>query len=111
MLKIPTHGLARNYEAFIALMKEHNPKELMDTVDFLTLRKEVIAAKTSEAESNDTDAAPGEDTESEMKSAEETQAMREKIVFNVKKVFKDTEDRMKLRLKYEEGIKRSLLPC
>ena len=26
MLKIPTHGLARNYEAFIALMKEHNPK-------------------------------------------------------------------------------------
>ena len=30
MLKIPTHGLARNYEAFIALMKEHNPK-----VDFI----------------------------------------------------------------------------
>ena len=26
MLKIPTHGLARNYEAFIALMNEHNPK-------------------------------------------------------------------------------------
>ena len=80
-------------------------QELMDTVDFLMLRKEVIAAKTSEMDSsNDTDAAPGEDTESELKSAEETQAMKEKIVFNMKKVFKDTEDKMKLRLKYEEGI-------
>jgi len=56
--------------------------------------------------SNDDASAPGEDTENDLKSAEETQAMKERIVFDVKKVFKDTEDKMKLRLKYEEGIKR-----
>ena len=40
----------------------------MDTVDFLILRKEVIAAKTSEGDpSKDTEAAPGKDTESELK--------------------------------------------
>jgi len=106
MLKIPTHGLSRNLEAFIAFMKEQNPKDLMDTVDFLTLRKEIISQTGAEGSTNDDSAAPGEDTENDLKSAEETQAMKEKIVFDVKKVFKDTEDKMKLRLKYEEGIKR-----
>jgi len=106
MLKIPTHGLSRNLEAFIAFMKEQNPKDLMDTVDFLTLRKEIISQTSAEGSTNDDSAAPGEDTENDLKSAEETQAMKERIVFDVKKVFKDTEDKMKLRLKYEEGIKR-----
>jgi len=106
MLKIPTHGLSRNLEAFIAFMKEQNPKDLMDTVDFLTLRKEIISQSNAEGNSNDDASAPGEDTENDLKSAEETQAMKERIVFDVKKVFKDTEDKMKLRLKYEEGIKR-----
>jgi len=108
MLKIPTHGLSRNLEAFIAFMKEQNPKDLMDTVDFLTLRKEVITKTNNEGDSNTDDAAaaPGEDTESDLASAEETMDMKERIVFDVKKVFKDTEDKMRLRLKYEEGIKR-----
>jgi len=106
MLKIPTHGLSRNLEAFIAFMKEQNPKDLMDTVDFLTLRKEIISQSNAEGNSIDDGAAPGEDTENDLKSAEETMAMKERIVFDVKKVFKDTEDKVKLRLKYEEGIKR-----
>ena len=78
----------------------------MDTVDFLTLRKEIISQTKAKGSTHDDSAAPGEDTENDLKSAEETQAMKEKIVFDVKKVFKDTEDKMKLRLKYEEGIKR-----
>ena len=84
----------------------------MDTVDFLELRMDAISAMKSnsskeDSEGNkDTEAAPGEDTESEMKSAEETKIIREKIVFNVKKVYKETEGRVNLRSKYEEGIKR-----
>ena len=82
----------------------------MDTADLLILRKDIITSKcdpmNDEDSSKDNVAAPGEDTESELKSAEETQNMREKIIFNVKKAYKDTEDRMRLRLKYEEGIKR-----
>ena len=82
----------------------------MDTADFLILRKDIITSKcdpmNDEDSSKDNVAAPGEDTESELMSAEETQNMREKIIFNVKKAYKDTEDRMRLRLKYEVGINR-----
>jgi len=106
ILRIPTHGLAKNLEAFLAFLKDQNPKDLMDTVDFLTLRKEIINAKNSLEGSKDDEKAPGEDTENDLNTAEETQAMREKIFFNVKKAFKETEDRMNVRLKYEEGIKR-----
>ena len=59
----------------------------MDTVDFLILRKDIITSKcdpmNAEDSGKDNVAAPGEDTDSELKSAEETQNMREKIIFNV----------------------------
>ena len=73
----------------------------MDTVDFLTLRKEILAQSNAEGNSIDDGAAPGEDTENDLKSAEETMAMKERIVFDVKKVFKDTENKVKLRQKNE----------
>ena len=84
----------------------------MDTVDFLELRKDVLSAsksdsqKEDEEENKDSDAVPGEDTESDMMSAEETKTIRDTILSNVNKVYKETEDRVKVRSKFEEGIKR-----
>eukprot|EP00092_Neocalanus_flemingeri_P037907 GFUD01041262.1.p1 GENE.GFUD01041262.1~~GFUD01041262.1.p1 ORF type:complete len:747 (+),score=270.92 GFUD01041262.1:56-2296(+) len=112
IVRNPTQALSRNFETFKGFLKDHNPKDLMDTVDFLEVRKEVISAMKSDSpnedgeEVKDTEAAPGEDTESDMKSAEETKNIREKIMSNEKKIYKETEKRVNLRLKYEEGIKR-----
>jgi len=110
MVRNPTQGLSKNFDNFTDFLKQHNPKDLMDTVDFLTLRKDVITAMKTDSNdedgSKDAEAAPGEDSESDMKSAEETEAIREKIISNSRKAFKEAEIRVNMRWKYEEGIKR-----
>jgi len=113
IVRVPTQGLSRNLDSCQEFIKQHNPKDFLDTVDFLELRKDVLSALKKESpiedgeEGNkDSDAVPGEDTDSDMMSAEETKTIREKLLSNVKKVYKETEERVKVRSKFEEGIKR-----
>jgi len=111
ILRNPTQGLSQQLETFKKFVNENNPKDLMDTSEFLQLRKEVLATlKGSEDEngekSGEEAAAPGTDSEAAMSSDEETVAIREKIISGAKKVYKETEERVNLRWKFEEGIKR-----
>jgi len=123
ILKNPTQGLSHQFEMFRDFIKDNNPKDIMEVNDFLALRKEILSGLKGEEEKKKDEekkeektngdakegekeeAAPGEDTEG-TKSDEETLAIREKIIFTQKKLFKATEERVNARWKYEEGIKR-----
>ena len=113
-----TQGLSHQFDMFREFVKEHNPKDMLEITDFLALRKEILLAmvadeKTDEeknkvvedVEGEDTAAPPGED-DCKAKTDEENQAMREKIIHERRKVFKDTEAKVKSRYKFEENIKR-----
>lgn len=122
ILKNPTQGLSHQFDMFRDFIKDNNPKDIMEVNDFLALRKEILAGLKGEEDKEKEDkkeeksngdakegekeeAAPGEDTEG-TKSDEETLAIREKIIFSQKKLFKATEEKVNARWKYEEGIKR-----
>jgi len=104
MLKVPTHGLARNMESFESFLKEHNPKDLLEPAEFLKLRKAVIESTENTAAGSES--VPGENVEEDLMTSEETQAIRDKILADIKQIYKVTETKMNSRLKYEEGIKR-----
>jgi len=120
-LKVPTQGLNEQFEKFRNFIKEHHPKELMDTAEFLALRKEVLAAMKGDPipgeadedkEKEDlsaegaTDLVPGEEGAEAAASDEETTAMKEKLIFTMKKIFKETESVYNTRFKFENQIKR-----
>jgi len=122
ILKNPTQGLSHQFEMFRDFIKDNNPKDIMEVNDFLALRKEILSGLKGEEEKQKDEkkedkpngeakegekeeAAPGEDTEG-TKSDEETLAIREKIIFTQRKLFKVTEEKVNARWKYEEGIKR-----
>ncbi len=116
IIRNPTQGLSHQFEMFRDFVKEHNPKDLLDINDFLALRKEVLEA-LSKSKKDDDDAkdkeekkeeeggAPGED-DSRVTTDEENQALREKIIFSRKKTFKETEEAVSYRWKFEDQIKR-----
>ena len=62
----------------------------MEAEDFLKLRQEVLKEEESEKELND----------------EENTNIKEKIISIRKKIFKATEERVQVRWKYEDAIKR-----
>ncbi len=114
VIRNPTQGLAHQFEKFKDFVKEHNPKDLLDVNDFLALRKEVLESLSKDKggdkddkdkEKEDEGGAPGED-DSRVTTDEENQALREKIIFSRKKVFKETEDGAAYRWKFEDQIKR-----
>merc|ERR1711962_480926 len=81
------------------------------------MRKEVLASLAKEKrkrarEENDgsdkeDSPAPGDENEHFAISAdEENQAMRENIIAELKKVFKETEEKVNARWKFEDSIKR-----
>ncbi len=111
IIRNPTQGLAHQFEMFRDFVKEHNPKDLLEVNEFLALRKEVLDSLNKEKEKKDDEkkddegGAPGED-DSRVTTDEENQALREKIIFARRKVFKDTEESVGYRWKYEDQIKR-----
>ena len=108
ILTTPTHGINKNFENFKTWLNDKNPKDLLETTEFLSLRKEALGKVPDDGAPADDDsaAAPGEDAEGDLLSAEETKTMREMIVSRLKANMKKTEERIALRAKYEEGIKR-----
>ena len=108
MLATPTHGINKNLDNFQAWLNNQNPKDLLETTDFLNMRKEALGKMNEEGGDGEEDsaAAPGENAESDLMSAEETKKIREMIVTKAREMMKTTEERIALRSKYEEGIKR-----
>lgn len=125
-LKVPTQGLTECFEKFRTFIKERHPKELMDTAEFLSLRKEVLADMKGDGDDEDKDdkeakekedggdaekepgqdLVPGEEGAEAAASDEETTAMKEKLIFTMKKTFKETETIFNTRYRFENQIKR-----
>lgn len=103
ILANPTQGLSHQFEVFKDFVKEHQPKEILEVDDFLALRKDVLKdLKRSDDDTESADA-PGEDI---VVNEEENIALREKIISSRKKIFKKTEEKVQLRWKFEDAIKR-----
>lgn len=105
ILRNPTQGLTHQFDMFKEFVKEHVPKDILDVNDFLALRKEVLASMKKSSDDTESKDAPGEDQDSPA-SDEENTAMREKIISTRKKAYKATEEKVQLRWKYEDAIKR-----
>jgi len=109
-IKTPSQGAGNQLEACTKFVKETHPKEFLDSVDFLQMRKDVLenlkGKENGEKEGEESGAAPGEDNDSAMLTDEETNAFREKIIAELKLEFKSTEERITMRKTYEDGIKR-----
>jgi pre-mRNA-processing factor 39 len=106
----PTQGLTHQFDMFREFVKDHNPKDMLEVEDFLSLRKEILLAmagdeKEKVEETEDGIPPPGEG-ETGAKIDEENLAMKEKIIHARRKVFKETEAKVQLRWKFEENIKR-----
>ena len=108
ILSTPTHGINKNMDNFTSWLNTINPKDLLETEEFLAMRKAALGKMNDDGDGLDDDsaAAPGENAESDLMSAEETKKIREMIVAKMKTMMKPTEERISLRSKYEEGIKR-----
>ena len=117
IIQNPTQGLSHQWEMFRDFVKEHNPKDMLEVEDFLAMRKEVLEALDKDAkkkedkekgeEAEGDASAPGEEVDSDRPATdEENSAMRERIIFSRKKAFKDAEDEVQARWKYEDAIKR-----
>lgn len=119
ILRNETQGLSHQFDMFRDFVKDHTPKQLLEINEFLAMRKQVLESLAKEKEkrrkrasendnSDKEDEAPGEDeTEHFAISAdEENQAMRENIIKEQKKIFKETEEKVQARWKYEDSIKR-----
>jgi len=105
LLAVPTQGVSGQLEAASSLVASSPPSSLLPSTTFLKLRKEVLQTLTG-TEGGGAEAAPGEDDAANLGSEGETTAIRAKMVEQLKEVYKPTEERVKLRWKYEEGIKR-----
>jgi len=118
-LKIPTMGLVENFDKFRDFVKSNHPKELMDSGDFLNFRKEILESmKEDKKEDSETEAletgedkeqdeqAPGADGAEFEGSEKEITAMKEHLIFSMKKIFKETDKIFNARLKFESKIKR-----
>ena len=113
ILQNPTQGLSHQFDMFKDFVKEHSPRNILEVNDFLAVRREALASmnnkKSKTPEDNDTESkdAPGEEPEEDTPASEEENlAMREKILAPRKKMYKATEEKVQLRWKYEDAIKR-----
>ena len=115
ILRNSTQGLTGQFDKFREFIKSTHPRDLMDTTEFLALRKEVLAsmkgekAPGGENEEEGAEAAepvPGEEDSEGTGSPEETNALKENLIFSMKKIFKETVEKEQWRSKFEEKIKR-----
>ena len=117
ILRNETQGLSHQFDMFRDFVKDHAPKQLLEINEFLAMRKDVLESlakekkKRAREENGGSDKedspAPGDDNEHFAISAdEENQAMRENIIQQQKKIFKETEEKVNARWKYEDSIKR-----
>jgi len=119
ILNTPTMGICegKKFDQFRNFIKGNHPKDLMSTEDFLALRKEILEAlkedKTSAEkdeslkDTSDVETVPGEEKSmAPVSSDEETTAMREKLIFSMKKIYKRTEATANSRYRWEHKIKR-----
>merc|ERR1719376_653256 len=88
-----TQGLSHQFDMFREFVKSNVPKDIMPVQQFLDLRKQVL--QTLEKASK-----------TEVSAEEENQAMRESIIFERRKLFKETEEKVQARWKFEDAIKR-----
>ncbi|TRY76315.1 hypothetical protein TCAL_12029 [Tigriopus californicus] len=113
ILSNPTQGLAHQFDMFKDFVKEVHPKDMLAVDEFLALRKEVLSALKAEkapaSTDNPAEAAEAEPAEPEvpiLSEEEENQALREKLIHQRKKMYKDTEEKSQERWKFEDQIKR-----
>ena len=106
ILTTPTNGINKNLDNFEAWLKTKSPKDLLETSEFLSMRKEALKSSDGETLDEESGAAPGENADDDMLGAEETKKIREMMVARMRDLMKPTEARIALRSKYEEGIKR-----
>jgi len=107
ILATPTNGINKNLDTFQAWLNNQNPKDLLDTTEFLNMRKEALGKLNSEDTIEEESAeAPGENADSDLMSAEETKKIREIMINGIKEIMSKTQERINLRSKYEEGVKR-----
>ena len=113
ILRNETQGLSHQFDMFRDFVKDHAPKQLLEINEFLAMRKEVLASLAKEKErrrrssGSDDEPVPGDETEHFAISAEEeNQAIRENIIKEQKKIFKETEEKVQARWKFEDSIKR-----
>ncbi len=106
ILANPTQGLSHQFDMFKDFVKENAPKDIMEVDDFLSLRKEVLASLKKDSTDTESADAPGENETSTTTSEEENTSMKEKIISARKKIYKSTEEKVQLRWKYEDAIKR-----
>ena len=102
----PTQGLAPQFDMFRDFVKDHLPSEMLDPVDFLLLRKEVLEALSGDEKREVGDGEEGVPGVSAARNDEEILAMKEKMIHSRRKVFKETEIKVQARWKFEENIKR-----
>ena len=105
ILKNPTQGLSHQFDMFKEFVKEHAPRNILDVNDFLAVRREALASMKKSSDDTESQDAPGEEEDTPA-SEEENLAMREKIVAPRKKFYKATEEKVQLRWKFEDAIKR-----
>ena len=106
ILKNPTQGLSHQFDMFKDFVKEHAPRNILEVNDFLAVRREALASMKKSSDDTQSQDAPGEEEEDTPASEEENLAMREKIVAPRKKLYKATEEKVQLRWKFEDAIKR-----
>eukprot|EP00096_Caligus_rogercresseyi_P013372 TRINITY_DN602_c0_g1_i1.p1 TRINITY_DN602_c0_g1~~TRINITY_DN602_c0_g1_i1.p1 ORF type:complete len:805 (+),score=267.33 TRINITY_DN602_c0_g1_i1:46-2415(+) len=106
ILRNPTQGLTHQFEMFRDFVKEHRPKEILGAREFLSLRKEVLASLASEGDVKKEDKPESEPAPDGESTEEEDIAMKEKIIFSRKGVYKATESFVQERWKFEDNIKR-----
>ena len=105
ILKNPTQGLSHQFDMFKDFVKEHAPRNILEVNDFLAVRREALASMKKSSDDTESQDAPGEEEDTPA-SEEENLAMREKIVAPRKKFYKATEEKVQLRWKFEDAIKR-----
>jgi len=125
LLTIPNQLYTTHFENFTKFVNEHHPKELLDTDDFLTFRKEVLdelRAANPEGDllttggdddappgADDDEPPPGEETDTAnitVKSDEEIAGIRKLYIASREKIHKENEKQVSKRWTFEEGIKR-----
>lgn len=98
ILKNQTQGLSHQFDMFREFVKDNLPKDILPELTFLEKRKEILEAVKEKAKDDEKPA--------ELTVEEENQAIKENVIFERRKFFKETEEKVQARWKFEDNIKR-----
>ena len=93
-----TQGLSHQFDMFREFVKDNLPKDILPELTFLEKRKEILEAVKEKAKDDEKPA--------ELTVEEENQAIKENVIFERRKFFKETEEKVQARWKFEDNIKR-----